>query len=119
MDAYVAEKIVKNVFSAKYNCFFSDLSVYFQPLLGWECPYTWECPHTTKVLKKTAFTINCKRKFKKIGFQVNFILEIKLQKYIFYQNTTIFFVTSVSILNPSYGMLIPILTRVQKGRITS
>ena len=49
---------------------------------------------TTKQLKKKAFTINSKNiidySSQEIAVQVIFILEIKLQKYIFYQNTTLF-----------------------------
>ena len=29
----------KQRFLAKYDCFFGDLCVHFQPLLGWECVY--------------------------------------------------------------------------------
>ena len=48
---------------------------------------------------KKVFTANSHNKNKKIGIQVTFILEIKLEKYIFYQSPTIFSTTYSSILN--------------------
>ena len=55
---------------------------------------------TAKELMKKVFTANSHNKNQKIGIQVTFILEIKLQKYIFYQNPTIFLTTYSPILNP-------------------
>ena len=52
---------------------------------------------TTKQLKKV-FTINTQIINPKIGVQVTFILEIKLQKYIYYQNATNFLGSYVAIL---------------------
>ena len=42
-DIYLEKKTLKKKhFSAKYDCFFGDISVHFEPLLGWECAYI--CP---------------------------------------------------------------------------
>ena len=54
---------------------------------------------TTKQLEKNAFTIIRQNINQEICIQVTFGLEIKLQKYIFLQNTTIFLTTNVSFLN--------------------
>ena len=49
---------------------------------------------TTKQLKKKAFKINSQNiidySSEEIAVKKTFILEIKLQKYIFYQSTTVF-----------------------------
>ena len=36
-------KLKKNHFSSKYVCFFGNLCVHFEPLLGWE--YAYVCHH--------------------------------------------------------------------------
>ena len=52
-----------------------------------------------KVPRKKAFTKNGQNKIQKIGVQVTFILEIKLEKYIFYEDASIFSGALASILN--------------------
>ena len=32
-------ELQKENFLAKYDFFFADLRIHFEPLLGWECPY--------------------------------------------------------------------------------
>ena len=55
---------------------------------------------TIKQLKKKAFTINSQNIDQEIDIQVTFILQIKLQKYIFYQSTTILLANYASISKP-------------------
>ena len=55
---------------------------------------------TTYELKKKEFTLNSWNMKQATGIQGTFILEIKLQQYIFYENLTIFSATYASILNP-------------------
>ena len=50
-------------------------------------------------MKKKAFAVNSQNTKQGIGIQLTFILEIKLQKYIFYQNITIFLVADAFILH--------------------
>ena len=38
----------KEKFSAKYDCFFADLCVHFELLLGWECTYVCHLLRTEK-----------------------------------------------------------------------
>ena len=38
----VKKSFKNNIFFVKYNCFFGDLWVHFEPLLGWE--YAHICP---------------------------------------------------------------------------
>ena len=55
---------------------------------------------TTYELKKKELTLNSWNMKQATGIQGTFILEIKLQQYIFYENLTIFSATYASILNP-------------------
>ena len=82
-------------FLSKSDHFFSYWYLYFKPLLGWECAYV--C-HNLRAIKEE-FYENSKNIKEVIGIQGIFILEIKHQKYIFYQNLTIFSATCASILN--------------------
>ena len=69
----------------------------FEHLLGWECENS--C-HTT--YKQKEFTLNSYIKKQVTGMQGTFILEINLQRYIFYQNRIIFSATYASILKPCW-----------------
>ena len=55
---------------------------------------------TTKELKTKELTINGQDINQIIGIQLTIMLEIKLQKYVFYQNMTSFLAAVVSFLNP-------------------
>ena len=55
---------------------------------------------TTKKPENNAFTISSQNIDKEICIQVTFTLEIKLQKYIFLQNMTIFLTANVLFPNP-------------------
>ena len=41
-------KIQKEAFLAKYDCFFADLCVHYEPLLGWKCTYVCHNLRTEK-----------------------------------------------------------------------
>ena len=90
-------RLQKENFLAICDSFFRDLRIHFESQLGWEYAYVYQ------ELKKKALKAKQKTKknIKKInGLQVTFILEIKLQKYNFSANVTVFLSTYPSILNP-------------------
>ena len=41
-------KLQKEHFLAIYDCFFSDLCIHFEPLLGWKCSYVCRKKLTVK-----------------------------------------------------------------------
>ena len=55
----------------KYDCYFGDLCVHFEPLIEWECAYA--CHNIRN--KKMAFTVNIQNIKQAIGIQVTFILK--------------------------------------------
>ena len=66
----------------------------FEPLLGWECAYVCHNQRTEKegILDK-------RTEYETIGIQVTFILEIKLQVYIFKAKYDHFSAGNASFLN--------------------
>ena len=59
---------------------------------------------TTKEMKKKAFIVKCQNIKQPIGIQLTFMLEIKIEKYIFRQNMTMFLVADMSFLNQCYDV---------------
>ena len=82
MTFILKNKLEKHIFFIKLQQFFSDLGIRFVPLFEWEFRFERHDLGTEKegiYFKKLEY----EKKKKTFGIQVTFILEIKLQKYIF------------------------------------
>ena len=80
-------KLQKCVFVAKYEHFSAANVSFVEPVLVWESIYV--C-HNQRTAKKP-FAVNNQDTNQATDIQVTFMLEIKLQKYIFQQIVTTFY----------------------------
>ena len=83
-------KLQKEHFLGSYDCFFGDLFIHFEPLLGWKRSY----------ICRKELTVKSKIKKQGIGIQVTSSQKISIKKTFLYQNATIFFRNYASILSP-------------------
>ena len=90
-------KLERYICLAKYDCYFGDLCVHFESLLGWECAYV--C-HNVRTEKES--TYGKKPKQKTSNWHTSDLLHGKeaLKGILFSKKNTIFSVTFGFILNP-------------------
>ena len=103
-------KLKRYICFAKYDSYFGDWCVHFDPMLRWECAYV--CLNVRTEKGNTYGEKSWEKKA--IGIQVTFISQKKLQKQHFLAKNTVFLATYASILNPCYDQNVPTYTTTKK-----